>query len=85
MKKLFALHPSIVLDEFNLLRITGDYRLLGLSEQSVSFQADDYVLTVTGEDVTILVLNEQHARVSIDGLHEVTVRYKPQEGERHGS
>ncbi|ARD49554.1 hypothetical protein SporoP37_16370 [Sporosarcina sp. P37] len=79
MKKLFALHPSIILDEFNSLRITGNYRLLALSEQSVSFQTNDYVMTINGEDVTVLMLTEQHAHVSIDELKEVTLRFTPEE------
>ncbi|PID16777.1 MULTISPECIES: YabP/YqfC family sporulation protein [unclassified Sporosarcina] len=83
MKKLFALHPSIILDEFNSLRITGNYRLLALSEQSVSFQTNDYVMTVKGEDVTVLMLTEQHAHISIDELQEVTVRFTPEEGNSH--
>ncbi|WP_194841634.1 YabP/YqfC family sporulation protein [Sporosarcina obsidiansis] len=79
MKKLFALHPSIILDEFNSLRITGFYQLKALSEQSVSFQTDDYFITIQGEEVTVLALTEQSAHVSIIELKDVTIRYNPNE------
>lgn len=79
MKKLFTLHPSIILDEFNSLRITGYYRIKALSEQSVSFQTDDFRITITGEEVTVLALTEQNAHISIEELKEVTVRYQPEQ------
>lgn len=77
MKKLFALHPSIILDEFNSLRITGRYQLTALSEQSVCFQTADYALIIRGEDVTVLELTDQHAHISITELTEVTIRQTP--------
>ncbi|MDV6377945.1 hypothetical protein ORD22_06670 [Sporosarcina sp. GW1-11] len=79
MKKLFALHPSIILDEFNSLRITGYYQITALTEQSITFQTDDYALSIKGEDVLVLELTEQHAHISITELTEVTIRHKPAE------
>ncbi|AXH98973.1 hypothetical protein DV702_04040 [Sporosarcina sp. PTS2304] len=79
MKKLFALHPSITIDEFNSVRITGNYQLTTLTEQSVSLQTDDYALTIRGEDVTVLELTEQHVYISIIELTEVSIRHKPAE------
>ncbi|MBY0220952.1 YabP/YqfC family sporulation protein [Mammaliicoccus sciuri] len=85
MKKLFALHPSIILDEFNSLRITGFYQLKALSEQSVSFQTDDFFLTIQGEEVTVLALTEQNAHISIIELKDLSIRYKPNEGPMYES
>lgn len=79
MKKLFTLHPSIILDEFNSLRITGFYQIKALSEQSVAFQTDDYLVTIAGEEVTVIALTEQNAQISIEELKEVTVRYQPEQ------
>lgn len=82
MKKLFTLHPLIILDEFNSLRITGFYRIKALNEQSVSFQTDDFLITVAGEEVTVIALTEQNAHISIEELKEVTIRFQPEQ-ERH--
>lgn len=83
MKKLFALHPSIIVDEFSSLRITGSYQLQRLSEQSVTFQTNDYSISITGEEVTVLALTEQHAHISVAELKEFTVRRAG--GDSHGS
>lgn len=77
VKKLFELHPSVILDEFSTLRITGPYEMLKIDATTVSFQAGDYMIFITGEEVTVDSLTEQNARVSINELEALTIRYQP--------
>ncbi|WP_301108140.1 hypothetical protein [Sporosarcina sp.] len=84
MKKLFALHPSVILDEFHTLRITGFYQLKALSEQAVSFQTDDFSLIVQAKEITVLALTEQHAHISISELKDLSIRYQPREESPYG-
>ncbi|AOV07889.1 hypothetical protein [Sporosarcina ureilytica] len=73
MKKLFNIGSQIVVDEFSSLRITGPYELVTLGPDFTIIRCDNYVIEVSGDQLTVEKLAEELAVFTFDSIKRFTL------------
>ncbi|MDS9471027.1 hypothetical protein [Sporosarcina pasteurii] len=73
MKKLFNIGSQIVVDEFSSLRITGPYELVTLGPDFAIIKCDDYVIEVSGDQLTVEKLAEELAVFTFDSIERFSL------------
>lgn len=83
MKKLFKTGPSISIEDYTSLHITGPYHLRQLGPDSAIVQSGDYLITVKGEDLSIDTLSEEVALFSFTVIRSIQMDLKDEKGISH--
>lgn len=73
MKKLFNIGSNIVVDEFSTLRITGPYELVTLGPEFAIIKSYEYVIEVSGAQLTVEKLAEEMAVLTFDSIKRLTI------------
>lgn len=73
MKKLFNIGSHIVVDEFSSLRINGPYELVTLGPDFAIVKSYDYVIEVSGDQLTVEKLAEELAVFSFDSIKRLSL------------
>ena len=85
LKKLFNIGPSILIDDFTSLRITGPYALLSLGPNFATIKCDNYTVETTGEDLVVDQLLEEVAVFSFSSITNINVSKQKDDGNVYGS
>lgn len=83
MKKLFTIGPSIVIDDFSSLRITGPYALINLGPDFATIKCDTYIVEAKGEELTVDKLLEEIAVFHFTSIHKIEIAMVEEVGDLH--
>jgi len=80
LKKLFNIGPSILIDDFSSLRITGPYALVSLGPNFATIKCDNYTVETTGENLIVDKLLEEVAVFSFSSITKIEVSKQKDDG-----
>jgi len=74
MKDLLQMDPQVTIDNFEAIRLTGNYRILRFEEHLCSFRLNGFYIEIEAKTLRIDVLQEQYTYLKIEGLSSITIK-----------
>lgn len=73
------MHPQVEIENFRVIKLTGDYSIIHFGEKGCKFQLDGYSIEIVGEGLRIETLQEHLSFIRISELSTLIIK----EGEKN--
>lgn len=74
MKDLLHLDPQVVIENFEGIKLSGDYRIVRFDETRCNFLMNGFYIEIEGERLQLELLQEQLTYLRIKGLRAITIK-----------
>lgn len=74
MKDLLQMDPQVIIDNFESIKLTGNYRILRFEEHFCSFRLNGFHIEIEAKTLRIDVLQEQYTYLKIQGLTSISIK-----------
>jgi len=74
MKDLLHMDPQVIIENFEGIKLSGNYRIIRFEESRCSFRMNGFYIEVEGEQLQLDLLQEQLTYLKIKGLKAITIK-----------
>lgn len=74
MKDLLQMEPQVIIENFEAIKLTGNYRILRFEETRCSFRMNGFHIDIEGDECRIDILQEHLTYLRIRGLKSINIK-----------